>query len=444
MTRTLIVGATVVGEGRERAASVLIGPDGRIDDVLSERQPLPEADTVVEAQGLWLFPGVIDEHVHFREPGLTRKGDMHTESVAALAGGVTTVFDMPNTVPQTTTRAALEQKKALAARSMATNYSFYIGATNDNDGEVLRADYSTTCGVKVFLGSSTGGMLLDDAAALRRLLSTVPARVAAHCEDEPMIAAAMREARLHYGEAVPWAQHATIRGSGACLKSTSLAVALARETGARLHIMHVSTAAEVALLDEPGTDARITGEATPTYLWFSSDDYERLGPLLKCNPSVKTCADRSALRQAVAQGRLCTVGTDHAPHTLEEKTGHGYWQTPSGLPMVAHSLPLMLRLADEGCWSYATVARQLSEAPADLWGVEDRGHVRHGAWADLTLVEKTPWRETEQGPYHCGWTPLAGEQFNHRVVATWVSGQLAWQRGSGWTGAIGRMVRFKR
>lgn len=421
--KTLIRDAQIVAEGRVGRGSVLIGDDGRISDVLADGAPLPSADDVVDASGLYLLPGAIDDHVHFREPGLTQKADMASESAAAVLGGVTSVMDMPNTVPQTTSVEAWQAKMDAARGRMLTNYAFYIGATNDNADELLRADYSRVCGVKVFMGSSTGGMLVNSEASLRQIFAEAPTLIAAHCEDEAIIRANAEKARAVYGDNVPWAEHPKIRAAEACYESSLRAVEMARQTQARLHIMHITTARELELLDAPTARRRVTGEACPAHLWFTDADYSRLGPLIKCNPAVKTAEDRDALRRAVASGLISTIGTDHAPHAKDEKFGHDYWHTPSGMPMIQHSVPLMMRLADEGWWDYPTVARLMAEGVAELYGIEDRGHIRAGQWADITLLR--PCRGVVKSvAYKCGWSPLMGETLNHRVERTYVNGRL--------------------
>lgn len=462
MKSTAIRDAEIVANGTVARGTVIIR-DGRIDDIVADGAPVPATDETVEAAGMMLLPGAIDDHVHFRDPGFPQKGTMATESAAAVRGGVTTVMDMPNTSPQTTTLDLLKEKMEKAAQSMATNYSFYIGATNSNADEVLRADYTRVCGIKLFMGSSTGGMLVDDSSALRKIFSNAPALIAAHCEDEATIRREAERARATYGDAVPWSQHPHIRTAEACYASSAMAAQLARETGARLHIMHITTERELALLDR-GTDRKITGEACPTHLWFSDEAYDRLGPLVKCNPAVKSAQDRDALRRAVADGIIATVGTDHAPHALAEKLGANaqamadralaagrydmdgigtdYWHAPSGMPMIEHSLPMMLTLADQGWWDYPTVAARMAEDVADLYQIEGRGRIAQGYWADLALVARKPQRVERPG-YHCGWTPMLGETLTHTVTRTYVSGELAYADGKT-TGSRGMAMRFKR
>ena len=450
--KIVIRDAQVVSDGRMERKSVLIA-NGRISQLIADGQPVPEADEVVEAQDLVLMSGAIDDHVHFRDPGLTHKATMRSESAAAVAGGVTSVMDMPNTVPQTTTLEAWNAKMQQAQSDMLTNYAFYLGATNANSEELLRADYERVCGIKVFMGSSTGGMLVDNAQSLRKIFAEAPTLIAAHCEQEDIIKTNSQKAKERYGDRVPWNEHCAIRSAEACYASSSMAVQMARETGARLHIMHITSARELSLLDA-GPIRRITGEVCPTHLWFSREDYDRLGPLVKCNPSVKTTEDREALRRALAEGLLTTVGTDHAPHTLEEKLGaegkalyHNalsklgnggigirlntesigtdYWHAPSGMPMIEFSVPMMLTLSDMGYWDVATVAQRMAEDVADLYGIEDRGKIREGFWADLTLVSHKP-RRVESVRSLCGWSPLAGTELTWQVERTYVSGHLAY------------------
>lgn len=459
MKKTLITNVHIVADGDFRAGSVVIDNEGRIDQVLGYSDPQPECDVVVDGDNGMLFPGVIDEHVHFREPWAvpgamvggtpdwptSAKGDMATESRIALAGGVTTVFDMPNTVPQTVTRAAVERKLQAAKGRMATNYAFYIGATNDNIDEVLRADYRQICGIKAFLGASTGGMLLNDEAALRRLFSSAPAIIAAHCEDQAIIDAATAAVRAKYSDDnLPPNVHELCRPAEACLKSTAMAAALARETGARLHVLHVSTAAELDLLDEPGPNRSITGEASPAYLWFNDSDYRSLKELLKCNPSIKTQADCQALRRAFAVGRLNTVGSDHAPHTAQEKFDHDYWNTPSGMPMVYHTLPILLEIGiSDHSWNECDVAARTAEDVADFWHIPDRGHIRPGYWADLALVRTDSWSFQYGLKYKCGWTPTRYNAFHTRVVKTWVNGHLAYDYDKDIQEVYGKPVLFR-
>ena len=402
----------------ERIQEVAAGaPDGHLLDV---------CDTCLDADGAWLLPGVIDTHVHFREPGLTHKGTIASESRAVVAGGVTSYIDMPNVVPPTVTLDALEDKCSRAACDSLANYSFYIGATSANvDMLVHDIDYSRVPGVKVFLGSSTGGMLVDDARVLRRIFGEVPALIAVHSEDEGLIRAGMEQARQQYGDDVPVQCHPHIRSQQACYESTRRAVALARELGTRLHVLHVTTARELDLLAAGDlATKRVTAEACVGHLWFSDQDYERLGNRIKVNPAVKTMADRDALRRAVASGLIDVVSTDHAPHTLEEKS-QKYLKSPSGMPLAQFSLVTMLELVHQGWFTIEQVIDKMCHAPARLFGIENRGFLRQGYQADLVLVGKLAhgYRLADDDVRSlCRWTPLAGAELHHRVMRTWVNG----------------------
>ncbi len=395
------------------------------------RGPLPESlaasagAEIRDLGGNYLMPGAIDTHVHFREPGLTRKATMASESRAAMAGGVTSVIDMPNTVPQTVSIDAWEDKMERAAASMAVNYAFFIGATHTNFEELMRADYSRCPGVKVFMGSSTGGMLLDDDSALRRLWSDIPALIAVHAEDQAMVADATRRAKARAGDAedLPVAMHPALRPAAACVEATRRAVEMARRYGTRLHVAHVSTAAELQFATH-GHDVRakrITFETAPQYLIFDSSDYRRLGARIKCNPAVKEAADREALRRAVTSGLIDTIATDHAPHLLSEKQG-GALKAVSGMPMVQFSLPVMMDLFAPG-----TVAQVMAHNPAEAFRIEGRGYLDPGCYADMAVVERVePYTVADTDTLSlCRWTPLAGTVLRHRVTAAWVNGGAA-------------------
>lgn len=395
------------------------------------RGPLPESlaasagAEIRDLGGSYLMPGAIDTHVHFREPGLTRKATMASESCAALAGGVTSVIDMPNTVPQTVSIDAWEDKMERAAASMTVNYAFFIGATHTNFEELMRADYSRCPGVKVFMGSSTGGMLLDDDSALRHLWSNIPALIAVHAEDQAMVADATRRAKARAGNAedLPVEMHPALRPAAACVEATRRAVEMARRYGTRLHVAHVSTAAELQFAT-PGHDVRakrITFETAPQYLIFDSTDYRRLGARIKCNPAVKEAADREALRRAVTSGLIDTIATDHAPHLLSEKQG-GALKAVSGMPMVQFSLPVMMDLFAPG-----TVAQVMAHNPAEAFRIEGRGYLDPGCYADMAVVERVePYTVADTDTLSlCRWTPLAGTVLRHRVTAAWVNGGAA-------------------
>jgi dihydroorotase len=419
--------AEVVTDGRRRVTDVLVR-DGRIAEV----GPVAGgADREVDARGKLLLPGLIDDQVHFREPGLTHKAEIATEARAAVAGGVTSFMEMPNTAPATVSRAAVEAKLARAAEVSPANFSFFLGATAHNLEEIQRLDTRRVCGVKVFMGSSTGDLLVDEPAALERIFAKSPVPIATHCEDTPMIKAAEAAARARWGEDVPAVEHARIRGREACYKSTLLAINLARRTNARLHVLHLTTAEEASLFAPgPVKGKRVTAEACVHHLWFDDRDYARLGNRIKCNPSIKEPADRAAIRRAVAEGRIDVIATDHAPHTAEEKA-QSYFKAPAGLPLVQHSLLLQLDLWRQGALTLETLVTRACHAPAELFGIVDRGFIRPGMWADLVLVDPDkPTLVTRESLLHkCGWSPLEGHTFGATVAMTLVNGEVAWEDG---------------
>jgi len=369
--------------------------------------------------------------VHFREPGLTHKGEIYTESRAAVAGGVTSFMEMPNTQPQTLTQELLEEKYQRAARVSAANYSFYMGASNDNLDEVLRTDPRTVCGIKVFMGASTGNMLVDNPDTLRGIFAGAPCLVAVHCEDEATIRRNMEEARNRFGDDIPVTHHPQIRSREACLKSSTLAIKLAREYGTQLHLLHISTADELALFsDAPLSEKKITAEVCVHHLWFSSEDYNQLGNRIKWNPAVKEPADRDALLSGLRRGLLDVVATDHAPHTLPEKA-LPYSKAPSGGPLVQHSLVAMLEMARQGKIEITEVIRRMCHTPADLFRIDRRGYLREGFYADMVLVDQdSSWTVAPENIlYKCGWSPFEGTTFHNRVDMTFVNGQLAYDKG---------------
>ena len=427
MASLLFRHAEVVTDGSRRVADVLVR-DGRVAEVGSVAGG---ADREVDARGKLLLPGLIDDQVHFREPGLTHKAEIATEARAAVAGGVTSFMEMPNTVPNTVTREALEAKLARAAAVSPANFSFFLGATPHNLEEIKRLDTRRVCGVKIFMGSSTGDLLVDELAALERIFAHSPVPIATHCEDNPMIKAAEAAARARWGEEVPAAEHARIRGREACYKSTLLAINLARRTNARLHVLHLTTAEEASLFSPgPVKGKRVTAEACVHHLWFDDRDYATQGHRIKCNPSVKEPADRAAIRRAVADGRIDVIATDHAPHTAEEKA-QSYFKAPSGLPLVQHSLLMLLDLWKQGVLPLETLVTRASHAPAELFGIVDRGHIRPGMWADLVLVDPDRPTEVTKGNllYKCGWSPLEGHRFACSVKMTVVNGAVAFEDG---------------
>lgn len=382
----------------------------------------------VDVRGCWILPGVIDDQVHFREPGLTYKGDMRSESRAAVAGGVTSYMEMPNTKPPTLTQALLQEKYERAAEVSLANYSFYMGCSEDNLDEVLKTDPKRVCGIKIFLGSSTGNMLVRSDAYIESLLRQAPTLVAAHCEDEEIMAANTAAVKAQYGEEPPFSVHPLIRSAEACYRSSARAAEIARRAGGRLHILHLSTARELSLLDDaPLEEARITGEVCVHHLWFTDRDYVRRQGFIKWNPAVKTEADRAALREAVRQGRVI-VATDHAPHALEEKQ-RPYFSCPSGGPLVQHSLQLMLEMVRQGVFSLTDVVEAMCHRPARLFAVEKRGFLRPGYWADLVVVRPDEAPHTEPVHYKCGWSPLADQLFTTRVRYTFVNGHKVYDRG---------------
>ncbi len=436
--RTLIENALMVSDGQRRRGSLLI-EDEFISDIIGESQPLPTAHKHVEAGGGLLLPGVVDVHVHFREPGLTRKGDFASESSAAVAGGVTSVVDMPNVTPPTTTLPLLEERALMAAEHSHVNYTFLLGATRDNLCEIAAADARVVPGVKLFTGSTTGGMLVDDETTIRSLMRATTLPIVAHAEDQRMIDSRTRQAREQWGEDPVVSLHSWIRGGEVCLRASTTLAHIAREEGARLHIAHLSTARELPLLG--GT---VTGEACVGYLLFADEDYARLGSLVKVNPALKTPADREALLRAVGDGTINIIATDHAPHLPEEKMG-GAFTAASGMPLVQFSLVAMLELVDEGRLTLERLTEVMCHAPAALYGMEGRGHIQPGMKADLALVERGEW-VLERGDIlsKCGWSPLEGRGFRHRVAQTYVNGCLAYDHGRVTPSQRGQRLRFRR
>ena len=448
MTDTLIINARLVNEDREFDADLRVR-DGRIDAIgsLSPR----EGETVVDAAGRRLLPGMIDDQVHFREPGMEYKADMATESAAAVAGGLTSFMDMPNTSPPTLDAAALEDKYARAAGRARANHGFYMGASNDNLEAVRAIDPRATPGLKVFMGASTGNMLVDDPDTLDGIFRDTPVPIITHCEDTPMIDAELARYREQYGDDIPAACHPDIRSREACIKSTRLALELARRHDTRLHVLHISTADELALFEAgPLVDAdgklrkRITAETCIHFLRFDRADYARLGHQIKCNPAIKDASDREALLRALADDVIDVLATDHAPHTWEEKQAP-YTRAPSGLPLVQYALVAALECVHEGRFDTARVVRKFAHAPAQLFDVKERGFLREGYWADLVLVEDTPFTvKREDVLSKCGWSPFEGSTFRSRIASTWVNGELAWD-GSRIVGtAAGRRLEFAR
>lgn len=433
MKKLLIHNALIVNEG-ERYCGYIVIEGERIKEIGRGDAPaqLLNGDLeIYNADGAYLLPGCIDDQVHFRDPGLTHKADMGTESRAAVAGGITSFMDMPNTIPQTITIEALEAKHRRAEEVSVANYSFYIGATNDNIDTLLACDYSKVPGVKLFLGASTGNMLVDNNEALNRIFKEVPALIAIHSEDEDIIRRNRDSMMAKYGEDVPVEEHPNIRSVEACYKSTEKAIEMARRHNARLHVLHISTAEEMKLLtDEPLEEKKITAEVCAHHLWWTADDHATLGARIKWNPAIKTDADRQALRKALNDGVIDVVATDHAPHLLSEKEG-GAIKAPSGAPLVQYSLPMMLELADQGIYTVEQVVDFMAHRVAQLFHIVERGYIREGYYADLVLVNpNTPYIVKDEDVFsRCGWTPLVGTTLNNKVIATFVNGHKVFHNG---------------
>ena len=437
--RTLVKGGHIVNEGRTQDAFIVI-EDGNIIEI-TKQQPEASFDETIDASGCYVLPGVIDDHVHFREPGLTDKADIESESRAAAAGGVTSYFDMPNCVPQTTSIEALNDKFERASRSSLVNYSFFYGATNDNADTFSQLDASRIPGIKLFMGSSTGNMLVDGQKALERIFSTCRLPLMVHCEDTDIINRNMAEAKQAWGEDPPVSLHAMIRSEEACLASTRKAVELARKYGTRLHVAHVSTAEELELFDTSSDS--ITAEATVGHLYFTQLDHERLGARIKVNPAIKTPVDQFMLRQALTDGRITCVGTDHAPHLLSQKQG-GCQKAASGMPMVQFSLVTMLELVDEHVLSIERLVDLMCHNPARLFGVRHRGFIRKGYRADLVIVRPhTPWVVTKDViQSKCQWSPMEGHEYQWRVERTLCNGHSVYADGAVLAGSRGEEITF--
>ncbi len=443
MKTILITNARLVNEGQITENDVFIR-NGRIERIGKDLQHLP-ADEVIDAAGLHLLPGVIDDQVHFREPGLTHKATIRSESRAAVAGGVTSFMEMPNTVPNALTQQLLEDKYQIAARTSLANHSFFMGASNDNLEELLKIDPKTVCGIKVFMGSSTGNMLVDNKKTLAAIFRESPMLIATHCEDEKIVRERTELYRQRYGDDAPARIHPEIRDEAACLQSSSMAVGLAKQYGTRLHVLHISTADELQLFDNqtPLKQKRITAEVCVHHLWFTADDYETLGNQIKCNPAIKEKHHRAALWQGLLDNRLDIIATDHAPHTWEEKS-QGYWKSPSGLPLVQHALPMMLEACHDGKLTMEKLVEKMCHAPADCFRIAERGYLREGYWADLVLVDTNRGLAVSKDTilYKCGWSPLEGNTFRSLVTHTIVSGHLAYRNGQFDETAMGKRLAF--
>lgn len=443
MGSILIKNASVVNEGIQLNADVFInkGRIERIDPVLSD----VNADREIDASGKFLLPGIIDDQVHFREPGLTHKATIGSESRAAVAGGITSFMEMPNTVPNALTQSLLEDKYRIAAADSLANYSFYMGASNDNLEEVLKTDPEKVCGVKVFMGSSTGNMLVDEESTLEGIFSNVPMLIATHCEDEKTIRRNLEIYREKFGDDIPVSAHPLIRSAEACYLSSSKAVELAKKHGTRLHILHISTARETELFDNSILlkDKKITAEACVHHLWFDDTRYQELGNFIKWNPAIKRPGDREAILEAVIDDRIDVIATDHAPHTLEEKE-QPYLKAPSGGPLVQHALPAMLELYKQDRIRLETIVRKMSHSVADCFRIKERGYIREGYFADLVLVDpEQPWTvEKNNILYKCGWSPFEGLGFGMSVTHTFINGHLAYENGRFYDEVKGRRLEF--
>ena len=444
MSKLLITNARLINEGEIRDADVLIDGD-RIEQV-GDRVAAPAGADVIDASGKYLMPGMIDDQVHFREPGLTHKGDLATESAAAAAGGITSFMDMPNVNPQTTTREALADKYAVATDRCTANYGFYFGATNHNIDEIRRLEVNEACGIKAFMGASTGDMLVDDPEVLDSIFEHAPIMVVTHCEHSPTIWENEAAAKEEFGDDVPMSEHPRIRSANACLTSSSFAIELATKHDALLHVLHLTTAIEMGLFSTDHRSAkRITAEVCVHHLWFDESRYGELGTRIKCNPAIKTADDRKALLAAVNDGRIDIIATDHAPHTAEEKA-HSYFKAPAGLPLVQHAVLSLFDLAKRHKLTPELIVERACHAPADLFGVGERGYVREGYFADLVIVDpKRGFRVTPDNVlYKCGWSPFEGHEFSAAIDTTIINGQVVYRDGS-LTGAVaGQRLDFSR
>jgi dihydroorotase len=442
---TLLRSGTIVNEGKQFVADLLI-KNGRIEKIAPTIQSEGNIEEI-DVSGKLILPGCIDDQVHFREPGLTHKANLRTESRAAVAGGITSFMEMPNTVPNALTQELLADKYQLASESSIANYSFFMGASNENIEEVLKTNEKNVCGIKVFMGSSTGNMLVDNETTLDNLFSKVPMLIATHCEDESTIRRNLALAKEKYGEHVPMSQHPYIRSEEACYLSSSMAVRLAKKHGTRLHVLHISTAKEVELFENsiPLEEKKITAEACVHHLWFSEEDYVEKGTLIKWNPAVKKASDRTAILQGVLDNKIDIIATDHAPHTIEEKD-NTYFNAPSGGPLVQHALLAMLEKTRQGLISIERVVEKMAHAPAILFNVQERGFIREGYFADLVIVDPvSPITVTKEDLlYKCGWSPFEGVTFKDSIDSTYVNGVKVFQQGMIYEGSMGSRLLFNR
>jgi dihydroorotase len=445
MTNYVLKNASIVNEGKITVSDIRIS-EGRITKIASDITP-GAGDVIMDLSGKHVFPGMIDDQVHFREPGLTHKATIASEARAAVAGGVTSFMEMPNTVPNALTQELLADKYAIAAAGSLANYSFFMGAGNDNLEEVLKTNARDVCGIKIFMGSSTGNMLVDNAQTLEKLFSSCEMLIATHCEDEPTVRARTALFKEKYPENAPAYIHPLVRNEEACYLSSSMAVDLAKKNNTRLHILHISTEEELALFEtgKAVKDKKITAEVCVHHLWFDAAQYDTLGNQIKCNPAIKDARHKAALRKALISGELDIIATDHAPHTWEEKSQE-FWKSPSGLPLVQHPLLLMIDLAKEGHISLELIAEKTAHAVADCFQIEERGYIREGYWADLAIVDlnKPQTVSKENVLYQCGWSPLEGHTLSASVEHTFVSGHLAYSKGSFNEAIKGKRLLFNR
>jgi dihydroorotase len=442
----LIKNIIIVNEGTQQPGSLLVD-HGKIAKILSPKEENTiSVKQVIDGKGKYLFPGIIDDHVHFREPGLTQKADIYTESKAAIAGGVTSYMEMPNTIPQAINQQLLAKKIDLAAQKSFANFSFYLGATNENLSEIKKINPTEVCGVKVFMGSSTGNMFVDD-KALTKIFAESPLLIATHCEDDTTIKNNILKFKKKFGENVPIHYHPKIRSEEACYKSSSLAVELAQKYNSRLHILHLSTAKELDLLDQsiPSKDKKITAEVCVHHLWFSDMDYPKHGTRIKWNPAIKTLKDRDALLKGLKNNIIDVVATDHAPHTLEEKE-NSYFKAASGGPLIQHSLVAMLELYHQQKISLEEIVNKMCHTPADIFQIDKRGYIREGYWADLVLVDlQNPWTVQKNNIlYKCKWSPFEGQRFNSKITHTIVNGNIVFNNGQFNEEIKGIRLKFNR
>ncbi len=445
MKSILITGANIVNEGKITRSDILI-KEGIIFNVGKHLSEF-EADMTIDAKGKHVFPGLIDDQVHFREPGLTHKADIYTESKAAVAGGVTSYMEMPNTDPQAVTIELLEEKYSLAAEKSLANYSFFFGATNDNIEEILKVDPENVCGIKVFQGSSTGNMLVDNQESLEKIFRECKLLIATHSENDDIIKENLAKYKEEYGDDIPMKYHPKIRSEEACFDASKKVVDMARKYGTKLHVLHISTAKEVMLFDnrQPLEEKRITAEACIHHLWFSEEDYEEKGTLIKWNPAVKTAQDREGIMEGVLNGNIDVIATDHAPHTLKEKD-NPYTSAPSGGPLIQHSLVAMLDLYHQGKIRLDQIAEKMCHNPSILFEIEKRGYIRPGYHADLVIVDlDDPWTVSKENILaKCGWSPFEGHEFKSKVTHTIVSGHLVYDNGTFNEDKKGERLKFSR